>query len=114
MCGALEILIVSVELLWLYMQATCRIILLRGFGHGGVASVVGANRPYFSFVSEALQEPDLRIDYPRSCTNLKSDLLALTLLLKVAWKARERLSKGERLLIHAGFVLLLIIVHNLR
>jgi hypothetical protein len=114
MTFVLCLVILAAAFLMFYLQATSRIILWQELGLDEFPSVVSANRLDFSFVREALEELALRVDYPHSRIDLKSDLLAPTLLLKIAWKTRERLSKGERLLIQAGFVLLLIIVHTLR
>ena len=95
---AILIIIVSIALLFFYLQATCQRILRREFGHEFFHSVVNANRLEFPFVRKALEEFDVPVDYERFRMQLKCDFLALTYLLKNAGNAKRRFSKDERLL----------------
>jgi len=95
---AIMIFIVSIALLFVYLQATCQRILRREFGHEFFHSVVNANRLEFPFVRKALEEFDVPVDYERFRMQLKCDFLALTYLLKNACNAKRQFSKDERLL----------------
>jgi len=95
---AIMIIIVSIALLFFYLQAICQRILRREFGHEFFHSVVNANRLEFPFVRKALEEFNVPVDYERFRMQLKCDFLALTYLLKNACNAKRRFSKEERLL----------------
>ena len=95
---AIMIIIVSIALLFFYLQAICQRILRREFGHEFFHSVVNANRLEFPFVRKALEEFNVPVDYERFRMQLKCDFLALTYLLKNAGNAKRRFSKEERLL----------------
>jgi hypothetical protein len=95
---AIMIIIVSIALLFFYLQAICQRILRREFGHEFFHSVVNANRLEFPFVRKALEEFNVPVDYERFRMQLQCDFLALTYLLKNAGNAKRRFSKEERLL----------------
>jgi hypothetical protein len=98
MLKSIAMLIVCTALLMVWLQATCRKILRREFGHEFFHSVVNANRLEFPFVRKALEEFDVPVDYERFRMQLNCDFLALTYLLKNACNAERRLSKEEQLL----------------
>jgi len=114
MWEAVEILMISVELLMWYLQATCQRILRREFSHDFFLSVTNANRLDSRFLCKALEEFDVPADHEHSRMKLKCDFLALTYLLKNLCDSRGRLPKEQRLLAHPAFLLVLIIVHTIR
>ena len=103
-------LIISAAFFMVFLEATCRKILRREFGHEFFHAVVNANRLEFPFVRKALEEFRVPVDYPRFRMQLKCDFLALTYLLKNACNTRRRFSYEERLLavyFRATFVVLI-------
>ncbi len=99
MITASLILILSTALLFFYFQATCQKILKREFEQEYFRRIVNANRLEFLAVRKALEEIDARADYPRLCTMLNCDFLALAYLLKYASNLKQRHSLEERLVI---------------
>ena len=75
MWEAVEILMISVELLMWYLQATCQRILRREFGHDFFLSVTNANRLDSRFLCKALEEFDVPADHEHSRMKLKCDFL---------------------------------------
>jgi len=113
---SIVILIIATALCMFYLEATCRRILRREFGHEFFHAVVNANRLEFPFVRKALEEFHVPVDYPRFRMQLKCDFLALTYLLKNACNTRRRFSFEERLLAwyFRAIFFVLITAHTLR
>jgi len=92
------ILILSIALLFFYLQATCQSILRREFAHQYFKSIVSANRLEFPSIRKAIEDFGAPVEYPRLIMTLKCDYLALTYLLKNAANVNQRITWEERLL----------------
>jgi len=93
------ILILSVALLFFYLQATCQKVLRREFTQEFFQSIVNANRLEFPAVRKAIEDFGSPVEYPRLMLMLKCDFLSLTYLLKNAANVNQRYSHEEHLLI---------------
>jgi hypothetical protein len=89
------ILISSVAVGLLYVQATCENILRREFDPLRLKSIANDCRLEFSFVRKEMEATDATVDYRWVRLALKCDYLALSYLLKNAAASRSR---RERLL----------------
>lgn len=92
------ILVISLALVFVYLQAVCEKILRRKFDQEYFQSIVNANRLEFPFVRTAIEEYETPVDYPWVRMTLKCDFLALTYLLKNAANLKQKHSREERLL----------------
>ena len=93
------ILALSMAMVFFYFQATCQRILRRQFEREYFRSVVNVIRLEFPSLRKSLEEFGAPVDYSRLPKMLKSDLLALTYLLKNSADVKPRYSYEERLLI---------------
>ncbi len=96
---AVLILILSLAMLFFYLQTICLKILRQEFDRDYFLPIVNANRLEFPAVRKAVEEFDAPLDYARFCMMLKCDFLALSYLLKNAANESRRLTSRDRLLI---------------
>jgi hypothetical protein len=96
---AVSILILSIAMLFFYLQAICLKILRQEFDRDYFLPIVNANRLEFPSVRKAVEEFDAPVDFARFCMMLKCDFLALSYLLKNAANDSHRYSAQDRLLI---------------
>jgi hypothetical protein len=93
------ILILSTAMFFFCFQVTCQKILRRQFDREYFQSVANVIRLEFPSLRKSLEEFGAPVDYSRLPKMLKSDLLALTYLLKNSADVKPRFSNEERLLI---------------
>jgi hypothetical protein len=93
------ILALSLAMVFFYFQATCQKILRRQFERDYFQSIASVVRLEFPSLRKSLEEFGAPVDYSRLPKMLKSDLLALTYLLKNSADVKPRFSNEERLLI---------------
>jgi hypothetical protein len=86
MISAILILLSSLALFLVYIQATCQTILRRELNVGQLTSLVNANGLEFQLVSKRLESYDTQLDYRWARAALNCDYQALTFLLKEATK----------------------------
>ena len=90
--------VLSLAILFVYLQNFCEQVLGRHFEDPLPEPIVDANRLEFPYVRKTLEEFDTPLDYPRFSMHLKCDYLALVYLLKNAANKERRLTGSERVL----------------